>query len=104
MTLDGIVKEKRGQYGRAGTYRKASGLINSKFHWSKIDGDRSIWYNNISNYWAIAPSSYLGSDNSGFRTIREEECPTSKNRYKYSNGTVGAVPLAPIDEFTIQCT
>ena len=32
VTLNGIAKEKEGR--SAGTYQKASGLINKKFHWS----------------------------------------------------------------------
>ena len=38
VTLNGVVKDKQGQYGRAGTYQKASGLINNRSYWNKIDG------------------------------------------------------------------
>ena len=26
------------------TYKKASGLIDERFHWTKIGGDQSIWF------------------------------------------------------------
>ena len=92
VRLDGVVKEQ--QFAKIGTYQKASGLIFNKFHWTMIGGNSkcdcggnlSIWYNNVRNIWSIGPSNSLGSDIRGLGTIREAECPTSTNRYKYYNG------------------
>ena len=99
VTLDGTLK--RIHSSRAGTYHIASGFVNKRFHWNKIHGDQSIWYNNIHNYWSIGHSTDLGSDIKGLKSIWEEECPASKNRFKYNNGSTWVLP--PFDEFTIQC-
>ena len=43
VTLNGVVKDKQGQYGIAGTYQKAIGLINNRSYWNHIDGDVDMY-------------------------------------------------------------
>ena len=98
MTLNGIVKEEHGI--RSGNYKKASGKINNRFHWSQINGNQSIWYNTNVNTWVIGNSKNIGINRSqpGIWTTREEECPTIKNRFYYGNWQ-----LALIDSISIEC-
>ena len=59
VTLNGVVKDKQGKL--AGTYQKASGLINNRSYWNKIDGDHALWWDIIANVWNIGSSSNIGS-------------------------------------------
>ena len=102
VTLNGVVKDKQGQYGRAGTYQKASGLINNRSHWNKIDGDLALWYDISYNEWTIGDSSDLGSNTGGIYSVQDTACPTSDNLFKYADGA-GEWPLAPINSVSIQC-
>ena len=49
VTLNGVVKDK--QSSRAGTYQKASGLINKRSYWNQIDGDEALWWDITINVW-----------------------------------------------------
>ena len=49
VTLNGVVKDKHGS--KAGTYQKASGLINNRSYWNKIDGEYALWWDIIVNSW-----------------------------------------------------
>ena len=99
VTLNGVVKDKQGE--RAGTYQKASGLINNRSHWKKIDGDQSLWYDITANRWAIGKSSDRGSSSSLIDSVHDTACPTSDNLFKYYDS--GEWPLAPINSVFIQC-
>ena len=103
VTLNGVVKDKQGEYGIAGTYQKAIGLINNRSYWNHIDGDVALWWNNISNTWMIGASSDLGNDFGGIISAQDSACPTSDNKYKYGDPAAGGFVLAPINSVSIQC-
>ena len=97
VTLNGVVKDKWGS--KAGTYQKASGLINGRSYWNKMDGDRALWWDKINNKWTIGDSSHLGSYTGGIKSVQESACPTSDNLFKYYDG--GKWTLAPINSVSI---
>ena len=99
VTLNGVVKDKWGS--KAGTYQKASGLINNRSHWNQIDGDQALWYDITTNTWLIGSSSKLGSNIGGIESVQDTACPTSDNLFKYADS--GKWPLAPINSVSIQC-
>ena len=101
VTLNGVAKDKRGQYGRAGTYQKASTLINNRWYWNHINGDIALWYDNINNVWIIGYSSDLGSNTGGIASAQDSACPTSDNLFEYWNSD--EFVLAPINTISIQC-
>ena len=103
VTLNGVVKDKQGS--RAGTYQKASTLINNRWYWNHINGDVALWYVNEDNYWMIGSSSNLGNDYGGITTAQDSACPTSDNQFKYTIGSGESAqwPLAPINSVSIQC-
>ena len=82
VTLNGVVKDKAGGY--AGTYQKASGVINNRSHW--IDGDQALWYDIIANAWTIGPSSYLGSNTGSIKSVQDTACPNNNNLFRYYDG------------------
>ena len=97
--LNGVVKDKQGS--RAGTYQKASELINNRSYWNQIDGNNALWWDIITNVWMIGSSSNLGSDTGGIHSAQDSACPTSDNLFKYYDGDEWN--LAPINSFSIQC-
>ena len=106
VTLNGVVKDKQGGY--AGTYQKASGLINNRSHW--IDGNQALWYNIITNVWEIADSSQLGANaNNSIHSVQDTACPTSDNLFRYYDVDAdkwllhNKWLLAPINSVSIQC-
>ena len=99
VTLNGVVKDKQGS--RAGTYQKASTLINNRWYWNHINGDVALWYVNEDNYWMIGSSSNLGSATGAIHSVQDSACPTSDNQFKYWNGD--EFVSAPINTVTIQC-
>ena len=100
VTLNGVVKDKKD--GFAGTYQKASGLINNRTYWNKINGDGALWYDIAINVWKIGFSSDLGSNIGAIQSAQDSACPTSDNLFKYYIGG-GKWPLAPINSVSIQC-
>ena len=100
VTLNGVVKDE--QWERAGTYQKASGLINNRSHWNKIDGDQALWYDITVNVWLIGDSSYLGSNDGSIHSAQDTACPTSDNQFKYVDDD-DEWTLAPINSVSIQC-
>ena len=102
VTLSGVVENKQGQYGRAGTYQKASGLENNRSYWNQIDGDQALWWDNSYNNWNIESSSDLGSTTADIYSVQDSSCPTSDNLFKYHIGDNEFV-LAPINSVSIQC-
>ena len=90
------------QSSRAGIYKKnETGLLNGRNHWTSLDGNQAIWYNSIHNRWAIGFSSDLGSNAAGIVSTQDSHCPTSLNRFKYSNGN--GLSLAPSDSIQTEC-
>ena len=102
VTLNGVVKDKQGS--RAGTYQKASGLINNRTYWNEVDGEDALWWDKINNIWMLGDSSDLGSDIGGIHSAQDSACPNSDNLFKYnhSNDEIG-YRLAPINTVSIQC-
>ena len=53
VTLNGVVKDKKDEF--AGTYQKASVLINKRSYWNKIDGDGAsgseVWREKVSTIY-----------------------------------------------------
>ena len=84
VTLNGVAKEKQGI--KAGTYLKASGLINNRSHWLQIDGDQALWYSIIDNRWNIGFSSDLGSNIGGITSVQDSACPTKADKFLYATG------------------
>ena len=88
--------------GYAGTYHKVSGLINNRSYWNRNDGDKALWWDNITNVWIIGDSIDLGSNIGGITSAQDSACPTSDNLFKYWNRFEGGV-LATINSVSIQC-
>ena len=84
VTLNGVVKDKQGKC--AGTYQKASGLINNRSYWNKIDGEYALWWDIIVNSWTIGRLSDLGSNLGYIKSVQDSACPTSDNLFKYADG------------------
>ena len=101
VTLNGVVKDKQG--GFAGTYQKASGLINGRSYYNQIDGDQALWWDKISNSWMIGDSCDLGSNIGGIKSAQDSACPTSDNLFKYADVAASVFVLAPINTVSIQC-
>ena len=101
VTLNGVVKDKHGS--KAGTYQKASDLINGRSYYNQIDGDQALWWDKITNVWMIGPSSYLGSNTGGISSVQDSACPTSDNLFKYADVAASVFVLAPINTVSIQC-
>ena len=99
VTLYGDVRYKQGE--NAGTYQKASGLINDRSYWIQINGGNALWWDSITNVWMIGYSSDLGTDRGTIHSAQDSACPTSENLFKHWNG--GKWPLAPINSVSIQC-
>ena len=96
------------QWYAAGTYQKASGLINNRSYWNQIDGDwnmiggnKALWWDSKANAWTIGSSSNLGSNIGCIKSVQDSACPTSNNRFNYSDGV--KFNLAPINSVSIQC-
>ena len=101
VTLNGVVKDKHGS--KAGTYQKASDLINGRSYYNQIDGDKALWWDKITNVWMIGDSSHLGSDIGGIISAQDSACPTSDNLFKYADVAASVFVLAPINTVSIQC-
>ena len=100
ITINGAVQDNQG--GRSGIYQKARGLVNDRSFWNRIDGDDALWYDNIvTNSWLIGASEDLGSDFRGINSVQDTSCPTSDNRFEYTDGN--EFFLAPINSVSIQC-
>jgi len=99
VTLNGVVKDNQG--GFAGNYQKVSELINGRSYWNKMDGDDALWWDKINNNWMIGSSSNLGSNIGCIKSVQDSACPTSNNRFNYSDGV--EFNLAPINSVSIQC-
>ena len=103
VTLNGVVKDEHGS--RAGTYQKASELINNRSYWNQIDGNNALWWDIITNVWMIGSSSNLGSYTGGIHSAQDSVCPTSDNLFKYPIGSGNSAkwPIAHINSVSIQC-
>ena len=99
VTLNGVVKDKKDEF--AGTYQKASVLINKRSYWNKIDGEYALWWDIIVNSWTIGRLSDLGSNLGYIKSVQDSACPTSDNLFKYGDGEKWH--LAPINSVSIQC-
>ena len=58
-------KAQEEQYGRAGTYILADGLVNGYPHWLKTDGSQVIWLDKVSSAWFVASKKNLGTNIGG---------------------------------------
>lgn len=104
------IRVKDNKWYAAGTYQKASGLINNRSYWNQIDGeyqayrelhlyDQALWWDNITNTWTIGHSR---NGYGGIISVQDSACPTSEYLFKYFDGTTN-YPLAPINSVSIQC-
>ena len=105
VTLNGVVKDKQGEYGIAGTYQKAIGLINNRSYWNHIDGNIALWWDITINVWLIGESIDLGSNFGGIESAQDSACPTtSDNQFKYNHSNdEDGLRFAPINSVSIQC-
>ena len=103
VTLYGDVRYKQGE--NAGTYQKASGLINNRSHWIQINGGNVLWWDSITNVWMIGLSSYLTSNTGSISSAQDSACPTtSDNQFKYNHSNdEDGFRFAPINSVSIQC-
>ena len=98
VTLNGDVKDKHGE--RAGTYQKASRLINNRSYWNQINGDQALWWDTFANAWTIGLSSNLGDNYGGIHSVQDSACPTFI-LFHYADGDEWN--LAPTNSVSIQC-
>ena len=101
VTLNGVVKDKQGS--KAGTYQKASGLINNRSYWNEVYGDNALWWDNIINVWMIGDSSNIGSNRGVIHSVQDSACPTSPNLFQYGDVAEGKWRLVPDNSFSFQC-
>merc|ERR1711879_535523 len=80
----------------AGIYQKASGWINGRIYWYKIDGDLALWWDITIHKWRIGSSRDLGSNKGYIASNPGSACPTSNSLFGYYDGSLESINTASI--------